>query len=653
MLDFKTNVRIFIIEFICAVILEGVYAVSINGIEVLGLVAIGLLPALLMFLFAYNLKNEDIIIRCLHLSALISFIYLAIIVHTQISLPFMLLVVAVTLGLFIKPKRLLEYMILSMIVLVVIGAIMVKMSSEESNFQLYTTYVMMYAFSCVALLFIVVGVEKYRKKMEEKNEIAREALEAKSNFLANMSHEIRTPMNAIYGMAELLAEGDFKPKEKEYISTIKRSSENLLSIINEILDFSKVDSGKMNLDHEPYDFNSLVQDVVSIIEFRLRDKNIKLVTNIDDNVPKELIGDENKIRQILINLLNNACKFTNRGTITLQINWEFAICKKFLNLMGGSISVKSKLKEGSTFTVTIPQSVYDASPSKYKENCGEVLNNLDTFRIDFSAPSANVLIVDDNKVNRQVAGELCKLFGIEADMAESGQDAIDKVERHLKNYDLIFMDHMMPFMDGVEATKIIRNLEGDYPKKLPIIALTANAVNGAHKQFLNSGMNDYLAKPIKIQQLNDMLRKWIPAKKLFAPGTTLADIAKEEPDYSLMTKEEILESLEGIDIITGIKNCAGSKDVYYDLLQTYATSNLATTLTRYFEAEDLANYAVTAHSIKGASKNIGAHDIADKAYSLERAGERGDIHYIWDNHDELIEDYTALLKKLRKIFFNT
>jgi HPt (histidine-containing phosphotransfer) domain-containing protein len=166
-------------------------------------------------------------------------------------------------------------------------------------------------------------------------------------------------------------------------------------------------------------------------------------------------------------------------------------------------------------------------------------------------------------------------------------------------------------------------------------------------------MNDYLAKPIKIQQLNDMLRKWIPAKKLFAPGTTLADIAKEEPDYSLMTKEEILESLEGIDIITGIKNCAGSKDVYYDLLQTYATSNLATTLTRYFEAEDLANYAVTAHSIKGASKNIGAHDIADKAYSLERAGERGDIHYIWDNHDELIEDYTALLKKLRKIFFNT
>ncbi|HAL03409.1 MAG TPA: hypothetical protein DCP07_08620 [Lachnospiraceae bacterium] len=702
MLDFKTNVRIFIIEFICAVILEGVYAVSINGIEVLGLVAIGLLPALLMFLFAYNLKNEDIIIRCLHLSALISFIYLAIIVHTQISLPFMLLVVAVTLGLFIKPKRLLEYMILSMIVLIVIGAIMVKMSSEESNFQLYTTYVMMYAFSCVALLFIVVGVEKYRKKMEEKNEIAREALEAKSNFLANMSHEIRTPMNAIYGMAELLAEGDFKPKEKEYISTIKRSSENLLSIINEILDFSKVDSGKMNLDHEPYDFNSLVQDVVSIIEFRLRDKNIKLVTNIDDNVPKELIGDENKIRQILINLLNNACKFTNRGTITLQINWEFesdnkgtfhidvidtgigisqenitklftafgqlntkknrnvegtglglAICKKFLNLMGGSISVKSKLKEGSTFTVTIPQSVYDASPSKYKENCGEVLNNLDTFRIDFSAPSANVLIVDDNKVNRQVAGELCKLFGIEADMAESGQDAIDKVERHLKNYDLIFMDHMMPFMDGVEATKIIRNLEGDYPKKLPIIALTANAVNGAHKQFLNSGMNDYLAKPIKIQQLNDMLRKWIPAKKLFAPGTTLADIAKEEPDYSLMTKEEILESLEGIDIITGIKNCAGSKDVYYDLLQTYATSNLATTLTRYFEAEDLANYAVTAHSIKGASKNIGAHDIADKAYSLERAGERGDIHYIWDNHDELIEEYTALLKKLRKIFFNT
>ena len=275
-------------------------------------------------------------------------------------------------------------------------------------------------------------------------------------------------------------------------------------------------------------------------------------------------------------------------------------------------------------------------------------------RIDFAAPTANILIVDDNKVNRQVAGELMKLFGIDADMAESGQDAIDKIEKHLKIYDVVFMDHMMPFMDGVEATRNIRMLDGDYPKKLPIIALTANAINGVQQQFLKAGMNDYLAKPIKLEQLHDVLHKWIPSHKQFAPGTTREDaLHNQQLDYSKMTKDEILESLEGVDIITGIKNCAGSKDVYYDLLQTYSTSNLANVLNMYFEKEDVANYAVTAHSIKGASRNIGAHDIADKAYSLERAGERGDIHFIWDHHDELIDEYTALLNKLRKIFFGT
>ena len=246
-----------------------------------------------------------------------------------------------------------------------------------------------------------------------------------------------------------------------------------------------------------------------------------------------------------------------------------------------------------------------------------------------------------------------KLFGFDAYLAESGQEAIDKVEKNLISYDIVFMDHMMPFMDGVEATRQIRALPSEYAKRVPIVALTANAIQGVEKQFLDAGMSDYLPKPIRIEHLAMVLKRWIPRSKQYAPNLTAEQIAvlEQNVDYNSLTKEEILDRLDGVDTAAGIKNCAGSIDVYFDLLRTYSTSNLAHNLDQFFEKEDLANYAVTAHSIKGASRNIGAHDIADKAYSLERAGNRGDITYIWDNHQELVDEYVALIKLLKKIFF--
>lgn len=711
MLPFRTNVIVFIIEFLCSVLLQSIYGASVYGWEVAGMVALGLLPVLFVSLISLNIDNENVVIRCLYISGIATFYYMSYALHTQGILSFFFLALGITMALFIRPQVIVEYFVGTTLILVFMGLSESRIVEEFFGLQLYVTFVTMYAFAGVTIFFVVSSIKRYQLEMEEKNEIAREALEAKSNFLANMSHEIRTPMNAIYGMAELLEERDFDRKEREYIATIKRSSENLLSIINEILDFSKVESGKMRIASDPYQFNSMIQDVITIIEFRLKDKLIQLECNINPEIPRELIGDEVRIKQILINILNNAVKFTNQGTVTLTINWRggnpsddqrgelgvlcisvkdtgigiseddlaklftafgqintkknrnvegtglgLAICKELTDAMGGVIRVDSVLKQGSTFYVELPQKIADPAPCNFIRDEDTIYTKTKDFQIDFIAPTAKVLIVDDNKVNRQVAWEMMKLFGFEAALAESGEEAIDRVKKHLITYDLIFMDHMMPFMDGVEATQNIRQLPGEYAQKVPIVALTANAINGVEQQFIDAGMNDYIAKPVKIGELQKILRKWIPRHKQFPVGTSLEeieDISNKQAarDWKWMTTDMILEQLDGIDTETGIKNCAGSQGAYLEVLQTFATSNLANVLNMYFEKEDLENYSVTAHSIKGACKNIGAHDIADKAYSLERAGKRGDIAFIWDHHEEMVEEYTAMLRMLKKIFF--
>ncbi len=705
MLPFKTNVSIFILEFLCSVILQIFYSVAAYGIERAFIVAFGLIPVLLVFLLSMRTENEKVVIRCLAVAGISSLYYMSYASNTQGMLVFMFLATATTIALFLNQRILIEYFGVTLVILVLMGMFQQEVIISFFDLSQYVAYITMYAFAGVALIFISYSVDNYKKDMEEKNEVAREALEAKSNFLANMSHEIRTPMNAIYGMAELLEERDFGREEHEYIAVIKHSSENLLSIINEILDFSKVDSGKMVIEEDPYDFNEMLTDVVTIIEFRMRDKNIVMHLEIDSNIPKVLLGDETRVRQILINLLNNAVKFTNQGSVTLRIVWSYdansfntgngrltiqvqdtgigiaeenlphlftafgqidtkknrnvegtglglAICKSLADAMGGEITVASKLKVGSIFTVVLPQKVYDSSPSNFEIRQWEKEGREEVFRPDFIAPKAKVLIVDDNKVNRQVAQELLKLFGIEAALAESGQEAIDKVTKNLVSYDLIFMDHMMPYMDGVEATRKIRLLNSNYARQVPIIALTANAIKGVEQQFLDSGRNDYLPKPIRIEMLSEILKRWIPQEKLFAPGTSMEEIEAIEASkpWISLSEEQKLARLDGIDTQTGIKNCAGNVNAYFELLRTYSGSNLATLLQQFYEAEDMENYAITAHSIKGASLSVGATDVADMAYSLERAGKRGDITYIWDHHDDLMEEYTKITSMLRKNF---
>ena len=699
MLPFKTNIVLCVIEFFSVVLLHVAYALSQDGPEKAAFISIGFLPALLTILFYRLMKSEKMIIRIFYLSMIVTSYIISWSLGMLGTLCVIFFAGALMLALYADRGLMLEYAILTSVTLVLNTIFLTDSIEETCPREIYLIYILIYLFAMVSFLFLVNGVNDYKTQMEEKNEEARNALEAKANFLANMSHEIRTPMNAIYGMAELLDEKDFEEEEKGYIDTIRKSSENLLAIINEILDFSKIDSGKMEISEEEYHFNSLIHDVLSIIEFRMKNRSVKLIYDIDPEVPRVLIGDELRIRQILINILNNAVNFTHKGHIALRIRWEpdlegngylhvsvedtgigisqmdmnklftafgqvdtkknrnvegtglgLVITKRLLNLMGGDITVRSRVNEGSTFSFTLHQNVKDPRPSNYDSDHDRVTADNAGFRITFKAPTARVMIVDDNKVNLVVASELMKRFGFEAVMVESGMEAVNRIEEHLVDYDLIFMDHMMPIMDGVEATKHIRALNTPYAKKIPIVALTANAIKGVERQFKDAGMNDYLAKPIHMSQLSDILQKWIPFEKQIriVKGQELPPTLDTAPIPGVVENADIINSLKGINVEDGLRNCGGNKAVYIKVLTTFASSNLLAGLQEYFEKGDLENYTVMAHSMKGACRNIGANDVADQAYELECAGKDEDVDFINKYHKTFCDNYAEVTKTVTK-----
>ena len=702
MLPYSTNIVLCVIEFFSMVLLYVAYAFSQYGIEKALFISIGFLPALLTILLYRFVRNEKLVIRIFYLTMVITSYVISWQLGMLGSLAIIFFAGALMMALYANRGLMIEYAVITVVALL-LNAIFLKDSIQITTpIEIYLIYMLIYVFAMVSFVFLVNGVLDYKARMEEKNEEANNALEAKANFLANMSHEIRTPMNAIYGMAELLDQKDFAEEEKGYIDTIRKSSENLLAIINEILDFSKIDSGKMEITKEEYHFNSLIHDVLSIIEFRMKNRSVKLIYDIAPDIPRVLIGDELRIRQILINLLNNAVNFTHRGHIALRIFWEpdldgngymhvsvedtgigisqadmnklftafgqidtkknrnvegtglgLVITKRLLNLMGGDITVRSKVNEGSTFSFVLHQIVKDPRPSNYNSNHEKVTVENAGYKITFKAPTARVMIVDDNKVNLTVASELMKRFGFEAVMVESGMEAYNRIEEHLVEYDLVFMDHMMPVMDGVEATRKIRALPTQYAKKLPIVALTANAIKGVERQFKEAGMNDYLAKPIHMNQLGEILKRWIPLEKQvhIVNGQEIQptlSVPADSGSLPMPDSTEIIDLLKGIDVEDGLRNCGGSKSVYLKVLTTFASSNLLASLQEYFIKGDLENYTVMAHSIKGACRNIGANDVADQAYELECAGRDEDVEFINKYHKTFCENYSEVLRIVTK-----
>jgi len=400
----------------------------------------------------------------------------------------------------------------------------------------------------------------------ERQRLAAEAASrAKSVFLANLSHEIGTSMNAICDMADLLPDETLSPAGREYAAAIRTSGEGLLGMMNDVQDFYKVESGEAAIAPSEYYFASMIHDVMSMMELRVKGKPVRLVTEIQSDIPRELRGDVGRIKQILINIIGNAAKFTHEGTVLLRVTWTpegegavrltasvldtgigirpedleqlFApfgradeqrnlglrgaglglpLAKLLVERMGGTIQAESEYGKGSIFTFSIPQQVVDAAPCAY--DTGRETAEFKSFEIRFTAPQAKIMVVDDNEINLRVVQDLLQKFGVTPELVGSGMDCLVRLWTQ-PDYDLIFMDHMMPEMNGIEVAQKIRSL-GDGYTSIPIVALSANAVKGAEQEFLAGGMDDFLTKPIELQALSGILEKWLPEEKLIRRADT-------------------------------------------------------------------------------------------------------------------------------------
>ncbi|MDR2571460.1 MAG: transporter substrate-binding domain-containing protein [Oscillospiraceae bacterium] len=544
---------------------------------------------------------------------------------------------------------------------------------------------------------IIINTERLRREAEEANK-------AKSVFLAKMSHEIRTPLNAVIGLSDLVLQSKEWNDENHYrLESINNAGATLLSTVNDILDISKIESGKFELVPTVYEIHSTINDAVAQSILQRGEKPIEFMTNISEDLPAQLYGDELRIKQILNNFLSNAFKYTVEGTVELIVNctrdgetiWltfiirdtgigikqeeinslfsdyvqvdvsanrkiegtglGLSIAKKLIELMNGNVTVESEYGKGSVFAVKLLQkfisddvpgqkAINKTDSSKYSES--KQLGELKQITL----PYARVLIVDDVITNLDVTEGLMKPYGMTVDRVTSGQEAIDAMLDDTIQYNAVFMDYMMPEMDGIEATQRIREIGTDYTKNIPIIALTANAIVGSKEMFLESGFQSFISKPIEIAHLDAVIREWVwdEEKDKLTGDETEAPAQADEKNWQALHK-----GVPGINIEKGISRFDGDKDAYLYILRSYAKNTLPLLeSTKKVDLGRLKNYATVMHGIKGSSGSICAEDIADLAKALENAAYAGDFEYVSAHNKnfavtarKLIEDISKMLSE--------
>ena len=681
-------------------------------------------------------------------------------------------------------------------------------------FNMYMMGITAFVLTVTIIILVMQGNKRcyyYEKaldmqKVETEKEKAEAANEAKSVFLSNMSHEIRTPMNAIVGMTDILLREEHSKQTREYLNNIKNSGAALLTIINDILDFSKIESGKLEIVEEEYEPMSMFHDLSMIFLNRIGEKKVELLYDIDKNMPRKLMGDGQRLRQIIINLMNNAIKFTERGYVRLSVKISacdeetmelmfsvedtgqgirkedigklfdsfsqvdtkknhkkegtglgLAISKRLVELMHGSIGVKSIYGEGSTFYFTLPQKIVDGRPAArlkaeqqgivgikiandvvknqvnqlaasyqvkcvdleevqgaevdflvtdeitsiseeersrldkekgvlcvlqnpmlehisnknvsilnkplYSLNFCQLLNHEElTFQsateeeIHFIAPKAKILVVDDNEMNLKVAKGLLVPFQMQIDVAMNGKEAVAMVQE--KQYDIVFMDHMMPVMDGIEATKAIRGLADEAYQKLPIVALSANATSEAREMFLQEQMNDFVAKPIKMKEIGKCVLRWLPQElvkemdvtaepvenadeDVLAAVTEIPD-SSGEPEAFGADDEETLPVIEGLDVSEGIKNC-GSNKLFVELLGDFykLIESKSTKIEKCLADGMIRDYTIEVHALKNTARMIGALELSELFYQMEQLGNADEREQLTLRTPEVLKLYRS------------
>ena len=535
---------------------------------------------------------------------------------------------------------------------------------------------------CVILVLDMTDIKAYINEIKRVRQQAEKANIAKSEFLANMSHEIRTPMNAIIGMNDIIMEECSDASIRNYAKDVQSAAKNLLAIINDILDLSKVEAGKMELVPTDYYLKTVVGEVVGMMDMAASKRGPIMKYECDETIPCRYNGDDGRIKQILINILNNAIKFTKEGYVRAYVTGSpgeqedveiltfrvedtgcgirqedlkkifedfrqvdskknrsvegtglgLAIVKHLVEMMGGGIDVESVYGEGTAFTITIPQKIVDRrSIAEVPELSQTGLDKTETF----TAPGVKVLIVDDNVVNRKVARGFLKNYAFDLDEAGSGPEAIELVRK--TRYDIIFMDHMMPMMDGIEAAEIIRRDCGENGTAPAIIALTANAMEGMRERFLDKGFQDFIAKPLERRALGQLLARWVPEERRQAGGG-----GEEHKSLSPSSFQ-----IEGIDMDIAMRYYSGDEAGFAELLELYYMDGQRKIgLLRELADTSLSDYQTEVHALKSASANIGAMGVSDMARAQENAAAQGDRPLIDRQLPLLLDAYGELLERI-------
>ena len=538
-----------------------------------------------------------------------------------------------------------------------------------------------------------------RNQMEEAVLEANHASEAKSAFLSNMSHEIRTPINAVLGLDEMIVRESRESNIKSYAIDIKSAGRSLLSLVNDILDFSKIESGKMDIIPVEYDLSSVINDLLNMNNDKAQKKGLSLRVNIEESIPKMLYGDEIRIKQVALNILSNAVKYTDEGWIELNVSHKaisknkiklifhiidtgkgikeedldklfrpferieekrnrsiegtglgMNITKQLLDMMDSQLVVDSTYGKGSDFSFEIVQEVVADIPiGDFAESYKKYKDSTIEYRESFHAPDARILVVDDVEMNLNVFTSLLKMTQIQIDTATSGRNCLELAD--INKYDIIFIDHMMPDMDGIETLKVLRS---ECAKNIdtPVMILTANAVSGAREKYIAEGFSDYLTKPIDSAKLEATIAEYLPSEKL------IKDFDVEEIKSEMVVRDSSIESqfakickVEGIDTSSGIR-ATGSIDTYVSTAKIFATTgkNKHDQIKEYCDSQDIKNYTIQVHALKSNARLIGADFLSESAKYLEQMGNDGNIPQIKEKTDALLAEYERIYTSLSEIF---